>query len=131
MADGFSPEESAVKLGLSRAGLYRRLQAAREQIGADSNAVLVAECYERGWLATRPVRLEHDEEAGEWPKITAAQRLYLDVFDRMLKTRFGSEEERRARLEMRYMLGAMRIEQRISVPGEKREPERPVLALAA
>jgi hypothetical protein len=53
---------------------------------------------------------EWQAELDEWPKITPAQKCYLDAFDRMLLARAGSEAERRGQLEMRYMLGAMYVE---------------------
>lgn len=47
------------------------------------------------------------------PPLSDAMKAYLRVFDRYLKTwaRGSPEEERRARLECRYMLGAIYVEQ--------------------
>jgi len=111
---------------------------ARQRIGAKSNDELLHVCYREGWLGEHTGLLEREaavaireRELDEWPEVTPAQRAYLDRFDRMLKTPYGSEAERRARLEMRYMLGAMCIEKGIPVPGARRELEQPVLALAA
>jgi DNA-binding CsgD family transcriptional regulator len=134
LADGLSLREIAARFGRAHASVRTLLWNARKRVGAANNAGLLAECYDQGWLATPVARLEHEEEAGEWPTVTPAQRAYLTVFDRMLRTPFGSEAERRALLEMRYMLGAMCIEKRIDMPGSTRvkcEAERPVLALAA
>jgi hypothetical protein len=44
-----------------------------------------------------------------------AQKLYLQMFDRYLKAR-GERAERRARLEMRYALGAIYLELQIPRP---------------
>jgi DNA-binding CsgD family transcriptional regulator len=126
LAEGLTLDAIAVSLGVTRSGVRTTLWEARKRTGAESDAGLIAECYEQGWLATKPALLEHREEVEEWPKVTPAQRAYLDVFDRMLKTRYGSEAERRTRLEMRYMLGAICIEKDIHIPGSQ-----PVLALAA
>lgn len=122
LAEGSTPGEIGLLLDVEASTVRKLLAAARARINVRTDEHLVAECYERGWLKTR----EHLAEIEEWSKITPAQRAYLDAFDGMLKTRFGSEEERRGRLEMRYMLGAMCIEKDIPIPGAQ-----PVLALAA
>ena len=117
-------QEIALKLGVSHSTVKNQLASARERIGARTNQRIVAECYEQGWIETR----EHAQKVEEWPKVTPAQHAYLDAFDRMLLTPFGSEAERRGRLEMRYMLGAMCIERgRSSIPGSQ-EHESPALA---
>jgi hypothetical protein len=126
LAEGLRPKEVALRNGTAHTTVRSQLAEARRRVGVGSTARLIAECYEQGWVKTP----EHVAEIEEWPEITPAQRAYLDVFDRMLRTRYGSEQERRARLEMRYMLGAMCIEKGIGMPGARREPERPVLALA-
>jgi DNA-binding CsgD family transcriptional regulator len=67
----------------------------------------------------------------EEPPLTPAQKLYLQAFDRYLAAwRNDGEDERRARLEMRYMLGAMYLEARVPMPSRVSAP-RPQLRVAA
>lgn len=49
--------------------------------------------------------------------LSLAQKLYLQAFDRYLRAWANDgEDERRARLEMRYMLGAMYLEAEVPMP---------------
>jgi len=121
-------KEIALLLDVEHTTVRKLFAAARERVDVKTDEHLVAECYEQGWLKTR----EHQAEIDEWPKITPAQKCYLDAFDRMLLARAGSETERRSRLEMRYMLGAMCIEKGVGMPASTGAPEpEPWLALAA
>jgi len=90
VAEGYSYEEIAARLRISGSTVRQRLADTRKQVGAKSTTALIAECYDRGWLVTPQARIEHEEEHEDWPTITPAQRAYLTVFDRMLRTTSGS-----------------------------------------
>ncbi len=59
------------------------------------------------------------------PPLSPAQKLYLQAFDRYLRAWANDgEDERRARLEMRYMLGAMYVEAKAPMPDTPRPSPR-------
>lgn len=109
---GYAYKQAALELGISVSTVRSHAHTAYRVLGVNRAADAVLRMQELGWLVKPKPPVEPVEEGPLPPAIKA----YLRVFDRYLRVwaRGTAEEEQRARLECRYMLGGIYVEQGLS-----------------
>jgi DNA-binding CsgD family transcriptional regulator len=105
---GATYAEIGVELGMAESTARTHLQRAYRKLGARRAAEAIVKLRAADWYPDLPPPPVDDEVP-----LPPAIKAYLGVFDRYLKlwARGPSDEERRARLECRYMLGGIYVEQ--------------------
>lgn len=116
LAEGLNVKDIGTRMGVSRSTARSQLGLAYEKLGVHNGAQAIAQVIAAGWL-------EVVDTSWEDSRVTAAQRLYLDAFDRFLLAR-RQVDRKIARLDMTHHLKSMCIERFIPVPkGGKRRRE--------
>ena len=119
LARGIGMKQIGLELGTTHSTVRTHLHNAYARLHAANAAQAVAVIHAAGWLdpvsaSTAAHALEHEDR-----RVTPAQRLYLDAFDRFLSS--GSSEHRE---EMGHMLGAMFIESGLGLAKAHARPRR-------
>jgi DNA-binding CsgD family transcriptional regulator len=120
-AQGVPCLDVAHAMGVTVSTIRTTLHHAYRALHVHTAAQAVAACWEAGWMD--PVGVPWADR-----RVTAAQRLYLDAFDRFLHAHRDELEQRRARNEMRHHLGSMCMERNIDIPASgAQRPSNPRL----
>lgn len=123
MAEGLSREEMVVAIGRSNSTLRNQIVRARQRVGVHTDEGLIAECFSRGWLLTRPELEEKATQEDEGP-ITPAQRYFLDAFTRRILHWRDEPVRSFAAQEMDWLVGSLAREQDVPrPPGSLQQPK--------
>jgi len=127
ISSGLTYKQIALEFKRSTSTVRTHIHNMLKKVGAVNKAQLVDLCHKHGWLGherdlsdREAVLVEREEACDEWPVVTAAQKAYLDQFDRWLLAPAGSRAEARARVSMKYMLGGMYLEKGLVIPEKTR-----------
>lgn len=117
LLEGKGAKQIGLDLGLKPSTVRQHHWAASQVLGVRGRTATAAVVNESGWLD--PISDYSDT------RVTPAQRLYLDAFDRYLRGWRDEAKRAKARQEMRHMLGAMFIECDIGEPPPQDRPLPP------
>lgn len=114
-------KQAARELEISPSTIRNHAGKIYRKLGVSKLAPAIFRMQELGWLAAGDPPPKDPCKAGgevidyypDLEPVTPAQRLYIQAFDRYLAAKSGTADEAKARGEMKYMLGAIYIEQQL------------------
>jgi Response regulator containing a CheY-like receiver domain and an HTH DNA-binding domain len=109
VCEGASYRTAAKHMGCSVSNVRSHLHEAYKRLRVKTGAQMAVVVCASGWMD--PVDIEWTDR-----RVTAAQYLYLQAFDRLAEAKGGLATIATARSEMSHMLRAMCIERGIEVP---------------